>query len=226
MKLKIFLRLSALIMFISSSAYASVISYGDYSYDSATGTYTIKTNDTDASSSGYSADSFLEEKLYLDSGTIDGLAETFLSNGASYGSAFSDSIDISEGETFSFDWLWSSVDSDLADYNDFAFVTISLDGILQENIYLADTYITSGTSGTYSWIADPSGVLTYSIVIMNVGDNFRTSSLTVSNIITNSTSVPEPATISFLLLGLGLVLVSKKSSRKSTERYSHSVRFN
>ncbi len=225
MKLKMSLLLSILVTFISSSAYASVISYGDYSYDSATGIYTIKTNNTDASGSGYFADSFLEQQLYLDTGTIDGLAKTSLSNGASYGSAFSDSFDISAGETFSFDWSWSSLDSDSPEYNDFAFVTISLDGILQETVYLADTYIASGTFDTFSWIADASGELTYSIVIMNVGDNFVASSLTVSNI-TNSTSVPEPATISFLLLGLGLVLVSKKSFRKSTERYSHSFIFN
>lgn len=202
--------LSTLLIMLPIASFASVVGIGDYTYN-GNGSYTIYTNEELTTT-----DVDLEEFLSLPGGTVDLLT----SSDATFGSAIKNSLTINAGDTISFSWLWNSSEaSNETTYNDFSFVTISLDGLLQEILYLADTYTADNTTGTFSWTADTSGILTYGVAITNAGDNQVSSYLTVSNV-----KVPEPSTLSVILLGLLLIaspLLKTKTSHPIAPKQAH-----
>jgi len=179
------------------SANAAIISIGN-STDNGGGSYTL------SSGTGSVSDSSIETFVGLSSGALD----TISTGNATEGSALSDSFSIVTGDTFSFDWLWTSNEAFGASYNDFSFVYLSLGGIG----ILADTFTVDNTSGSFSWTATSSGLLTYGIGVMDVNDTIVDSFITVSNINT-STSVPEPASLALLAIGIAGFSISRKKKK-------------
>jgi hypothetical protein len=124
-----------------------------------------------------------------------------------------------------------------ASFNDFAFYSLSLDGIG----VLADTFARDNDSGSFVWTAPTSGLLTYGIGVMDLNDEVVSSFLTVSNISNGNanvvgigdftdngdgsyflstgvdeTAIPVPAAVWLFGSGLvGLIGATKKSSKVS-----------
>ncbi|MEL6446983.1 MAG: PEP-CTERM sorting domain-containing protein [Pseudomonadota bacterium] len=165
----------------AGSAGATITTIGDVT-PVGTG-YTLSTDD------GVS-DGAIEAFLGLGAGTLDAIS----SGNAVEGSALSISTNVGSGDTLSFDWFWTSNEFSGAFFNDFAFVSVSLDGIE----ILADTFSLDGTIDSFSFTTGVSGALTVGIGVMDVNDGAVASFLDVDNIAV----VPAPA--SLLLLGLGL----------------------
>lgn len=162
---------------------ATVMSIGDVLVDADT--YTINTAEGVSTSN-------VEQFVGLSSGTLN-----FLADGtAKEGSAITDSVLVNIGDTFSFDWIWNTneIVKFKKKYNDYSFVSLSLDGI----DVLADMSTENNTGGHFSWTALSKGELTYGIGVMDVNDTTVDSWLVVNNI-----KVPEPAL--FALFGLALV---------------------
>lgn len=202
MKLKLINTICILIALVSTSSQATLMGIGDY-VSNGTGSYTLNTNGA--------SDSELDSFLGLQLGTIDGLATSSSGNLVTEGSALTDSFMILAGGTLAFDWMWTSTENaSMSQYNDFSFVTISLNGILDETFKLADTFTPDGTSGSFLWTATETAELTFGISAVDVGDTAFNSLLSVSNI--TYTKVPEPSTLAFFALGLA-GLASRKFKR-------------
>lgn len=202
MKLKLINTICILIALVSTSSQATLMGIGDY-VSNGSGSYTLNTNGA--------SDSELDSFLGLQLGTIDGLATSSSGNLVTEGSALTDSFMILAGGTLAFDWMWTSTENaNMSQYNDFSFVTISLNGILDETFKLADTFTPDGTSGSFLWTATETAELTFGISAVDVGDTAFNSLLSVSNI--TYTKVPEPSTLAFFALGLA-GLASRKFKR-------------
>ncbi len=171
-------------------------------------------------------DTSIESFLGLPSGTLDALSP----DDATTGSAIKGSFNIQSGDTFSFDWLWTTDEEpNNLEFNDFSFYSLSLDG----NGILADTFTPNGTLGAFSWTATTSGLLSFGIGVMDVNDEVVPSFLTVSNLSNGSASissigdvinngggsyslstanaVPIPATVWLFFSGLiGIIGIRKK----------------
>lgn len=177
-------KISCLVLFLfASMSNADVMTAGDVTNNGG-GSFTL------TSGNGSVSDSAIESFIGLTAGGLDALS----TGDATEGSAITDTFNIASGDTFSFDWLWTSNEGDGVDYNDFAFVNLSFDGVA----LLADTFTPDGTSGSFSWMATTSGMLTYGIGVMDVNDTLVASTLTVNNI---SATVAEPSAIALLALG-------------------------
>lgn len=183
------------LIFLNSSVNAAVTSIGSFT-NNIDGSYTISTG------RGAVTDTAVEHFLDLSSGAIDTVSTTRYGamGNATEGSALREDISVVVGEVFSFDWLWvTQEDPDIWSngWNDFAFVSLSLDG----NSVFANTFTPTHTSDTFSWVANSTGILTFGIGVMDERDAVVDSKVTVSNI--RVKSVPEAS--SLLLLGLGLL---------------------
>ena len=201
MKNYLYVGLFVLLVSLSSAAHAAVVGIGDFTpngggvYDMTTGTGSV--NDTG-----------IESFVGLVAGTLD----TLQPKNARHGSALMDTITISTGDIFSFDWAWTSNESSNSFYNDFAFTSLSLDGA----VVIADTYTPDGTTGSFSWTATTSGMLTYGVGVMDAYDYYVSSYLTVSNISVGPIPNPEPTTL--LLMGVGIVGLIERATRKKLKK--------
>ncbi|MEL6215736.1 MAG: PEP-CTERM sorting domain-containing protein [Pseudomonadota bacterium] len=165
----------------AGSAGATITSIGDVT--------PVGTGFTISSDDGVS-DGAIEAFLGLGAGTLDDIS----SGNATEGSAIAITASIASGGSVSFDWFWTSNEFSGAFFNDFAFVSVSMNGVQ----VLADTFTLDGTISSFSYTAGSGGLLTIGIGVMDVNDSAVDSFLDVDNI----TVVPAPA--SLLLLGLGL----------------------
>lgn len=128
------------------------------------------------------------------------------------GSAYQNTVAVETGSVFSFDWLWFSTEYSNSIYNDFAFVNLSLGGL---NL-IADTSTTDYTTGNFSWTADQSGLLTYTIGALNVNDNNKYSKLLVNNIaVTEAVSIPGPASLGIFAVALVGFVISRRKTKMS-----------
>ena len=135
---------------------------------------------------------------------VAGSLDVLSTGNATTGSAFGNSIHVNAGQIFSFDWVWDSNESNSSSYNDFAFVTLDLDGIS----LIADTSTADNSGGTFSWLATSTGTLNYGVGILDVRDSIVDSFLTVSNV----QAVPEPSTLAIFalsIMGLSLIHISE-----------------
>ncbi len=180
----------------SWSSNAAIMTIGNVT-DNGSGQYTI------SNASGSVTDSVIESFLGLSSGTLDSIS----TGNAKEGSALKDTVQVNAGSEYSFDWTWFSSEDNGVSYNDFSFVSLSLDG----TEVLADTFVNDNFSSSFSWTATTSGLLTYGIGVMDVNDEVVSSTLNVSNI--SVSEVSEPVTLA--IFGLGLVgLAGLRRSRK------------
>ena len=174
----------------AGSAGATVTTIGDVSADGDGYDLNTDNNGFDGLSDDAVSDAAIEAFLGLAAGPLDGLTGF----NATEGSAIAISADIASGGTISFDWLWNTNEFPNEDtFNDFAFVSISMNGVQ----LLADTFTPSGTASSFSYTVGSGGLLTIGVGVMDATDQVVTSFLDVDNI----TVVPAPA--SLLLLGLG-----------------------
>lgn len=121
------------------------------------------------------------------------------------GSALKSTVEVAAGDTLTFDWVWSSNETD-SFWNDFAFVGLSLFGV--QDVIASVAMTGSSGSDSFSWVAGAAGVLTYVIGVADVGDQFVTSQLTVSKL----SPVPVPAAA--LLFGSALLGFAGFSARR------------
>lgn len=162
--------------------------------DNLDGSYILSTG------SGSVSDADLETFLGLASGTLDNLAATTggSSPNATQGSAIKDASQVELGETFSFDWEWTSFeDNPSSSFNDFAFYALIDTGLG----VIADTFTADGTTGTFSYAATSAGLLQWGIGVVDDSDSVVDSFLTVSNI-----SVPDTSS-TMLLLSSGIAVL-------------------
>ncbi len=183
---------ASIALMLCGVANAGLITIGSVT-DNGGGSYTISSNGVD--------DALIEALFGLSSGLIDGLAVTTDPDLATEGSGLGDNVNISTGEIFSFDWLWTSSEvSGTTTFNDFAFVVLNY----ENTTVLADTFTPDNTVGSFSWESDYTGVLSYGIFSVDVGDTLVDSFLTVSNL--SHTSIPEPSMLAvFALMMMALV---------------------
>ena len=142
------------------------------------------------SSDDGASDAAVEAFLGLGAGTLDAIS----TGDATEGSAIAITTDIASGGTVSLDWFWTSNEGSVSFFNDFAFVSVSMNGVQ----VLADTFTLYGTISSFSYTAGSGGLLTSGVGGMDLQDSIVDSFLDVDNIAV----VPAPA--SLLLLGLGL----------------------
>ena len=139
------------------------------------------------------ADKKLEKKLDLPKGTLDNVSGFNVKQG----SIIYDELTINTGDTLSFDWLWDTNEVfEEPEHRDFAFASLSMDGIT----IIADTFSPILTTGTFSWTATTTGLLTFGVGVVNVKDKNVASYLEVSNIIVSE--VPIPGSVILLLTSL------------------------
>lgn len=177
---------------------ASVSTIGNVS--ETDGVYTLSTG------AGSVTDSALETFAGIAAGSLD--AE--LGKDAIEGSAIQSTVEVEAGDTFTFDWTWESgepaaLGSDDV-FDDFAFVALSLFGI--EEVLATAAMDGAAASGSYSWTAGAAGVLTWTVGIVDVGDDIVNSYLNVSKL----SPVPVPAAA--LLFGSALLGFAGFSARR------------
>jgi hypothetical protein len=161
-----------------------------------------------AASTSAVTDAALEIFLGLAPGSLDALAGAA---GAFSGSGIRQTFAATAGEILGFAWNFLTFEDTPSFFNDTAFVVIN--GVLTE---LADTgsvfFPAASAEQTgyrqFSFVAPVTGMLTLGFGVVNVGDSVGDSTLLVDNV----ANVPEPVTLS--LLGLGLLLASRKFARR------------
>ena len=135
--------------------------------------------------------------------------------GVNDGSAAQGVINVTNSQVLSFDWIWASdemlTSRDRTTYNDYAFISLHLNGS-SELFTIADLSNMPfnggaardfGESGTFYWEAQSAGQLVFSIGVMDVGDNLKSSDLYISNMqLSTASAVPEPTTLAIFALGI------------------------
>ncbi|MDN2662378.1 PEP-CTERM sorting domain-containing protein [Psychromonas sp. 14N.309.X.WAT.B.A12] len=156
----------------------------------------------------YSIDGESDSKVSTFAGVEQGTFDSISTGNAVSGSAYQNSVTVDTGSVFSFDWLWYSAENSNSYYNDFAFVNLSL-GDLN---WLADTATPDWTTGSFEWTATESGLLTYTVGVLNVNDNAFKSKLIVNNFLVSApVAVPAPAMLGlFALAVLGFSISRRK----------------
>lgn len=177
-----------LLMGLSLNVVASIQSIGAYKV-LAEGELELTTNSPVANS---------EVEIFLGLGVNELWGEN--------GSAFKDSFNITGGEVFSFDWTFSTTDTY---FDDFSFIDLKLNGNSIFSKKILGQSSAGNTTGQFLWEATGTGILSYGIGILNVGDNLADSSIAISNI----NPVPLPAAAWLFLTGLlGLAGFKQKRS--------------
>ncbi|WP_013630488.1 PEP-CTERM sorting domain-containing protein [Rubinisphaera brasiliensis] len=163
----------------------------------------------------------IENTLGLTPGTL---------TGAQGGAAIYQDVTLNAGETLSFDWRFLSELSDNSLANDFAFWSLTPNGIPGGYTQLADTfdvgadpvgtfdYSTSDFSPAASSLIASDGTYRLGFGVMNYGNNLDAfpSGLLIDNISISGSSpaaVPEPGTLAMLgisTLGFGMGYVRKR----------------
>jgi hypothetical protein len=108
----------------------------------------------------------LESALGLTAGTLSSLGYGTVIEG----SAYSDKVYVSQGETFSFNWDWNSNEAPIID---FWFVSL----MVGTTEVIFDYQPADGTTGTFSWVATESGLLQYGVGVVDVTDSIIDSNL-------------------------------------------------
>jgi len=200
---KIVLAIMVMLTGLTSASAASITAVGHYN-ELTGGDHELTTNAPSVTSS--SVESFLGMSR------LDGVE----------GSAFKDSFQITKGQEFSFDWIFSTAEKVSAgDYfhNDYSFINLKLGGetIFSKKI-LGQASNGERSSATFKWIATDSGLLRYGVGILDVASS-STENLVLSKaigssiVISNINPVPLPAAAWLFLSGLlGLVAVKRKTT--------------
>jgi len=116
------------------------------------------------------------------------------------GSAFKETLNITQGDIFSFDWVFSTAWNVGSEYEDFSFVSLKL-GATDIFSVLAKASNTN-ESGRFEWLATESGLLNFGVGIMDLGDKMEDSTVVISNL----NPVPLPGAVWLFLSGvLGVV---------------------
>lgn len=134
----------------------------------------------------------IEGFLGLAPGTLDTLVAT--TGGTTrfpYGSAMSTSIDVFADEVIEFDWNFLTDEAVPNPLNDYAFVTVTCDGVL----LLADTFsnMVSGAAGftwqtgyqTFSFSCPTDGTIEIGVGVIDAFDQITASGLLVDNLVCN-----------------------------------------
>jgi len=207
--------------FIKSALAASILTFATASVNAAGSLGDVTENSPNVYNltAGGVSDYTIESTLGIALGSLDSLSSTNVKSG----SIVYDTININTGDLFSFDWDWTNAEVDNgfdpSIYGDFAFATFSLDGGLYKFV---DTFAPTGTTGTFSWTSTGTGPLTWAVGVVNTGDQYVHSEITLSNIsgvgagliTTPISAVPEPSTYALMLGGLGLVSFMAALRRK------------
>ncbi|GAB1539886.1 hypothetical protein NUACC21_25540 [Scytonema sp. NUACC21] len=130
--------------------------------------------------------------------TFLGVSQGTLGLDATEGSAIQTALNVIAGDTFSFDWNFTTFDTRSIDR---AFVTIG------NSVFNLD-----GTSGRFSRTFDTPGTYNIGIGVIDVDDFTNSSRLTLSN--ANQEPVPEPLTILGSLTALGFGASLRRRFRK------------
>jgi hypothetical protein len=101
----------------------------------------------------------LEAAIGMTPGTLSGLGYGTVTEG----SAYTDRAYINAGDTFSFNWDWSTNEVGAEDFW-FAFLTINATELV------FDFQPADGATGTFSWVATESGLLSYSVGAVDTTD--------------------------------------------------------
>lgn len=150
--------------------------------------------------------------------TFLGLSTGTLTNqGATEGSAITQTITANAGDTLSFSWNFLTDQDPDPTFNDLAFFTLNSN--LTENTNIPNTASFSILAKeteyqSFSYTISSSGTYTLGFGIVDRGDTTVNSALLVDNVQIQASAVPEPMTIlgSFAALGFGAVFRTKRNN--------------
>jgi len=201
---KILLTIMVMLTGLTSVSAASFQSIGHYK-ELTGGGHELTTNSSSVTSS--SVESFLGMS------GLDGVE----------GSAFKDSFQITEGQEFSFDWIFTTTERlSAGDYfhNDYSFINLKLgDTTIFPKEILGQAKNGDRSEGIFTWTATESGLLSYGIGILDVASSSAenptlSKAIDSSIVISNISPVPLPAAAWFFISGLlGLVGVRRRVIR-------------
>lgn len=196
--------ITSIALFLSTSATAQVIEVSDL-----LGAATEQNNVFTLNSNNGLLDTEIENSLALITGSLDALS----TGDATIGSAISGNVNVLSGDTFSFDFIFSSDEIIGTTFNDFSFLSLTLNDtdIFNGLQLLADSSAQSGNLSNFSTTFSSSGVLNFGIGILDVNDEAVNSSLTISEL--QILQVPEPSTIAIFTLSL-MGLISRRFIKK------------
>lgn len=194
---------TAIALLLSTSVTAGIIDVSN-----TFGSVTEQNNVFTLTTSG-NTDTELENLLELGAGSLDALS----TGNATDGSAINGEVNVLSGQTFSFDFLFDSSEGLGSTFNDFSFLSLTLNNvdILNGLELLADSSTPDNILTTFSTTFSSNGLLNFGIGVLNVNDTAVDSNLTVSSL--QISEVPEPSTIAIFALGL-MGLVSRRFVKK------------
>jgi len=201
---KIVLTIMVMLTGVTSASAASITAVGHY--NELTGSrHELTTNAPSVTSS--SVESFLGMS------GLDGVE----------GSAFKNSFQITKGQEFSFDWIFTTAERLSAGayfHNDYSFINLKLgDEIIFSKTILGQASNGDHSNGTFKWTATESGLLRYGVGILDVASSstenlFLSKAIGSSIVISNINPVPLPAAAWLFISGLfGLVGVRRRVIR-------------
>lgn len=123
------------------------------------------------------------------------------------GSAIKHVIDVQAGDTLSFDWTFSSLESLPTDHNDYAFL------VIDDVLTILGDVASASTGGRFSQHFAAAGKAQIALGVVDVLDYGVTSRLDIGAFdLTSAQAVPEPET---LALGLGALALSALRRRST-----------
>jgi len=125
-------------------------------------------------------------------------------SGAEYateGSLIHQSFSVLAGQTLSFDWSFSTLETQ---FQDRAFVVVN-------GQVSTLTTATGAISGHFSQLFGSAGTVSLAIGVIDTVDYLGTSTLTLSNM--SLSPVPEPTSLALMAGGLGLVALRRRANR-------------